>query len=66
LFFFLTCLGSPPYLCTADFRLTPYITILPEKPTGPQLAKKFPAFYEIRKFTAAFITARHLSYSKPE
>jgi hypothetical protein len=35
----------------------------PEKLTGPQLLKKFPAFYDTRRFITAFTTARHLSLS---
>jgi hypothetical protein len=43
--------------------LTPRGTVLPEKLTGRQLVKKFPAFYRTRKFIAAFTTAQHLSLS---
>ena len=32
--------------------------VLPEKPTGPQLVKKFPALYGIPRFNTAFTTAR--------
>ena len=35
--------------------------VLPEKLTGPQLVKKFPAFYGTRRFITAFTKARHLS-----
>ena len=35
----------------------------PEKLTGPQLLKKFHAFYDTRRFITAFTTARHLSLS---
>ena len=38
------------------FLLTPWSTVL-EKPTGLQLAKKFPAFYETRRFITAFTSA---------
>ena len=41
--------------------LTPWSRVLPEKPTGPQLVKKFPAFYETQRFITVFTTARHLS-----
>jgi len=34
-----------------------------EKLTGPQLVKKFPAFYGTRMFITAFTSARHLSLS---
>jgi hypothetical protein len=43
--------------------LTPLITVLLEKLTGFQLAKKFPTFYGTRKFITAFTSARHLSIS---
>ena len=36
---------------------------LSEKLTGPQLVKKFTAFYGARRFISAFTTARHLSLS---
>ena len=32
----------------------PWITVLPENLKGPQLVKKFPAFYGTRKFITAF------------
>ena len=44
--------------------LTPWSRVLPEKPTGSQLLKKFPAFYGTRRFIAASTTARHLSLSR--
>jgi len=43
--------------------LTPCSTVLLEKLTGPQLVKKFSAFYVISRFVTAFTTARHLSLS---
>jgi hypothetical protein len=43
--------------------LTPRSRGFPEKLTGPQLLKKFSAFYEPRKFIAAFTTTRHPSLS---
>jgi hypothetical protein len=43
--------------------LTPWSRVLPEKLTGSQLVKKFPAFYGTRKFITAFTTARHLFLS---
>jgi hypothetical protein len=43
--------------------LTPSSTDLPEKLTGPQVVRKFPAFYGTRRFITAFTTARHLSLS---
>ena len=43
--------------------LTQYITVIFEKLTGLQLVKKFSALYGIRRFIAAFTSARHLSLS---
>ena len=37
--------------------------VLPDKLTGPQLVKKFPAFYGTHKFITASTSARHLSPS---
>ena len=42
--------------------LTAWSRVL-EKLTGSQLVKKFPAFYETRRFITAFTSARHLSVS---
>ena len=46
-----------PYL------LTPWCRVLLEKLTGLQLVKKFPAFYETRRFITALTSVRHLSLS---
>jgi hypothetical protein len=56
---------SYPYLqvFTVTHLLTPHSTVLLEKLTGLQLVKKLPTFYETRKFTTAFTSARHLSPS---
>ena len=43
----------------------PRSKVLPEKLTGFQLVKKFPAFYRTRRFIAAFTSARHLCLSWP-
>ena len=43
--------------------LTPWSTVLPEKLTGTQLLKKFPAFYGTRRFITVFTRASHLSLS---
>ena len=43
--------------------ITPCSTVLPEKLTGFQPVKNFPAFYETQRFIAAFTSARHLSLS---
>ena len=47
--------------------LTPWCRVLLEKLTGLQLVKKFPAFYETRKFITAFTSFRHpsLSWASP-
>jgi hypothetical protein len=49
--------------CISSMILTPWSTVLPEKLTGPQLVKKFPAFYGTRRFITVYTTARHLSLS---
>ena len=43
--------------------ITPCSTVLLEKLRGPQLFKKFPAFYGTRRFVTAVTRARHLSLS---
>ena len=48
---------------TGPYWLIPRNKLLPEKLTGHQLLKKFPAFYGTRRFITAFTTARHLSLS---
>jgi len=48
------------YLVTHS--LNPWSRLVLEKLTGSQLGKKLPAFYGNRKFTAASIRARHLSF----
>ena len=45
------------------YLLTPWSRVLPEKLTGLQLVKKFPAFYGTRRFLTALTSARHLSLS---
>jgi len=40
---------------------TPRSKVLLEKPTSSQLAKRFLAFYGIRRFITAFTNSRHLS-----
>ena len=52
----LTC-----YLHT--YLLTPWCRVLLEKLNDYQLVKKFPAFYETRRFITAFTSARHLYLS---
>ena len=47
-------------------QLTPWSRGLPDKLTGPQVLKKFPAFYETRRFITAFTRVRHLSYPEPD
>jgi hypothetical protein len=46
------------------FLLTPWVRVLLEKLTGFQLVKKFPAFYEIRKFITSLTSSRHLFRTK--
>ena len=43
--------------------LTPWCRVLPEKLTGLQLVKKFPAFHGTRRFITALTSVRHLSLS---
>ena len=45
------------------YSLTPWSTVLLEKPPVLQPVKKFPAFYGTRRFITAFTSARHLSLS---
>ena len=45
------------------YLLTPWSTVLLEKLTGLQLAKKFPKFYGTRRFITAVTNARNLSLS---
>jgi len=58
-------LSSKQHLLTylLTYLLTPWCRVLLEKLTGSQLVKKFPAFYETRKFIAAFTSASHLFLS---
>jgi hypothetical protein len=44
--------------------ITPWTRVLPEKLTGAQLVKKFPAFYGTRSFFTAFTRARQLFLSR--
>jgi hypothetical protein len=39
------------------YLVTPWSRVLPEKLTGSQLVKKFPAFYGNPRLTAAFASA---------
>jgi hypothetical protein len=48
-------------ICLLTYLLNPWSRIILEKLTGPQLVKKFPAFYATRRFITAFTTARQLS-----
>jgi len=43
------------------YLLTPWRRVLPEKLTGLQLVKKFPAFHGTRRFFTALTSVRHLS-----
>jgi len=49
------------YLLT--YLLTPCSRVLPEKLTGSQLVKKFPAFYGTRRFITTLTSVRPLSLS---
>ena len=48
---------------TVKHNITPWRRALPDKLTGYQLVKKFPAFYGTRRFITTFTTARQLSVS---
>ena len=45
------------------YLLTPWCRVLPEKLTGLQLVKNFPAFHGTRRFITALTSVRHLSLS---
>ena len=49
-----------------DIELSPLKRVLPEKLTGSQLVKKFPAFYGNQGFITAFTRARHCPYPEPD
>ena len=49
--------------CLLTYLLTPWSRVLLEKLTGFQLVKKFPTFYETRRFITAVTRALHLSGS---
>ena len=49
--------SDSPYL------LTPWSRVFPQKLTGPQLVRKFSAFYGTRRSISAVTRARHLSLS---
>jgi hypothetical protein len=56
-FFFSVKQGKLPKDCICPstcYVLTPCSRVLLEKPTGPQLVNKFPAFYGTRRFISAF------------
>ena len=46
-----------------EILLIPWRRVLSEKLTGPQLVKKFPGFYGIRRFITAFTSTHHLPLS---
>jgi len=54
-------------LCSCSVRfvkLTPWSTALFQKPRVTQLVKKYPAFYEARRFMTVLITARQSNLSQ--
>jgi len=53
-------LRSVAVLITSRVKCKGLNRALLEKLTGPQLVKKFPAFYGTRKFITAFTRALHL------
>jgi hypothetical protein len=46
-----------------NYLLTPYSSVLFEKPTGSQLVQKFPAFYGPRRFIPACTSSRRMPLS---
>jgi hypothetical protein len=48
------------------YLLTPWSRVLPEKLTGSQLVKKFPAFYGKRRLIAAFTSAATCPSPEPD
>jgi hypothetical protein len=50
-------------ILTPQYVFNPRSRVLPEKLTGLQLVRKYPAFYETRWFITAFTKTRHLSIS---
>ena len=57
------CVKLQAVINSLTHSLTPCSTVLPEKLEGPQLVKKFPAFYGTDRFITAFTTAHHISMS---
>jgi hypothetical protein len=57
-------------LCFSPFitatKLTPCRIVLPEKPTGPQVVGKFPAFYGTHWFLTMFTSAHHLPFPESD
>jgi len=49
------------HLPKSSYYRTPRSRVLLENLTGPQLSKKYPAFYGTRRFITAFTSVRHLS-----
>ena len=47
-------------ICEIYNAFTPWSRALHDKPTGPQLVKKFSSFYGTRRFITAFTRSRHL------
>jgi hypothetical protein len=50
-------------LCCSSLYITPWSRVIPKKITDPKLIKKFPAFYETRKFIPGFTNAYRLFLS---
>jgi len=48
---------------TSTYLLTPWSTVLLEKPTGSQIVKEYPAFYGTRRFITAVTGTHRLSLS---
>jgi len=61
--FYVTELNICEIRVNCSYIITPWSRVLLQKLTFFQLVKKFPAFYGIRRFITAVISARHLSLS---
>ena len=63
-----SCQKAPPWTLRQVTVLTTYLTpwsrIIPQKLIDPVLVKKFPAFYETRRFITTFTSVPYLSLSQ--
>ena len=57
------CMNEPNFGKCHAWIFTPWSRVLLEKLRGPQLVKRFPAFYGTWRFITEFTNSRHLSLS---